>query len=47
MTWCPGFVPSDFEGRATILFRVEVETVDILMVAYGGRDWMTLLSGND
>jgi toxin ParE1/3/4 len=35
----PGLRAIGFEGRATILFRVESERVEIVKVAYGGRDW--------
>ena len=33
-----------FESRAAILFRVQPERVEIVMIAYGGRDWKRLLS---
>jgi toxin ParE1/3/4 len=39
----PGLRAIGFERRATILFRVEPETVEIVMVAYGGRNWMSIL----
>jgi toxin ParE1/3/4 len=39
----PGLRKIGFERRATIVFQVLPETVEIVRVAYGGQDWIAAL----
>ena len=43
----PGVRIIGLERRATVVFRVEDETVEILHIAYGGRDLVALIDPGD